>query len=142
MAPSSARRRSAPPPSATPATPGRYDVVVQYFDVNTGAARYQVRVAEAQGDGAVRAEWTANDRFPMRKLDGGSSTRYILRNVALKTGDRIMVEGTPEGARRRRSIMWRLGRRAVSAIPRQSSSASEVRDAQERALRSRRMLRA
>ena len=34
----------------------------------------------------------------MRKLDGGSSTRFILRNVALKTGDRIIVEGTPEGA--------------------------------------------
>ncbi len=75
---------------------GRYDVVVQYFDVNTGAARYQVRVAEAQGDGAVRAEWTANDRLPVRKLDGGSSTRHILRNVALKTGDRIIVEGTPD----------------------------------------------
>jgi alpha-glucuronidase len=78
--------------------PGRYDVVVQYFDVNTGAARYQVRVAEAQGDGAVRAEWTANDRLPVRKLDGGSSARYILRNVALKTGDRIIVEGTPDAA--------------------------------------------
>jgi len=77
---------------------GRYDVVIQYFDVNTGAARYQARLAGAQGDGQVHAEWIANDRLPVRKLDGGSSTRYILRNVALKPGDRLIVEGTPEGA--------------------------------------------
>ena len=72
---------------------GRYDVIVQYFDVNTGTASYRVRVGDA-----VRAEWTANDRLPVRKIDGGSSSRYILRNVELKPGDRIVVEGTPEGA--------------------------------------------
>jgi alpha-glucuronidase len=72
-------------------TAGRYDVVVQYFDVNTGAARYQVRV-----DGTPPAEWTADDRLPVRKLDGGSSTRYILRNVALKQGARITVAGVPD----------------------------------------------
>jgi hypothetical protein len=75
--------------------------VVQYFDVNSGAARYQVRVAGAQaakGSKPVQAEWTANDRFPTRRLDGGSSTRFILPNVALKTGDRIVVEGIPDAA--------------------------------------------
>jgi alpha-glucuronidase len=81
--------------------PGRYDIVVQYFDVNSGAARYHVRVAGAQaakGSKPVQAEWTANDRFPTRRLDGGSSTRFILPNVALKTGDQIVVQGIPDAA--------------------------------------------
>ena len=39
----------------------------------------------------------ADDRFPSRRLDGGSSTRFILPNVPLQPGDRIVVEGTPEG---------------------------------------------
>jgi hypothetical protein len=56
-------------------------------------------VAGAQPGGKpVQAEWTANDRFPTRRLDGGSSTRFILPNVALKTGDRIVVEGIPDAA--------------------------------------------
>jgi alpha-glucuronidase len=77
---------------------GRYDVIVQYFDVNTGAARYNARILGS--DGAAKgapAEWVADDRFPSRRLDGGSSTRFILPNVQLQPGDRIVVEGTPEG---------------------------------------------
>jgi alpha-glucuronidase len=73
------------------AAPAHRDVIVQYFDVNTGAARYRLRV----GDRVV-AEWTAADRFPTRKLDGGSSTRFIAPDVALATGDRIQVEGFPD----------------------------------------------
>jgi hypothetical protein len=82
-------------------TAGRYDVVVQYFDVNvgaTGAARYSARILGA--DGAAKgapAEWVADERFPSRRLDGGSSTRFILPGVQLQPGDRIVVEGTPEG---------------------------------------------
>ena len=74
---------------------------MQYFDVNSGAARYSVRLTgapAAKGGKPVHAEWTANDRFPTRRLDGGSSTRFILPNVALKTGDQIVVEGIPDGA--------------------------------------------
>jgi alpha-glucuronidase len=77
---------------------GRYDVIVQYFDVNTGAARYSARIVGA--DGAAKgspAEWVADDRFPSRRIDGGSSTRFILPNVQLAPGDRVVVEGTPEG---------------------------------------------
>ncbi len=72
---------------------GPHDIVVQYFDVNTGAARYRLRAG-----GRVIGEWTAADRLPTRKLDGSSSTRYVLRGVALKKGDRVEVEGTPEGS--------------------------------------------
>ena len=67
-----------------------HDVAVQYFDVNTGAAHYRARVG-----GKVVAEWTANDRIPSRKLDGGSSSRFVIAGVALKPGDEIQIEGVP-----------------------------------------------
>src|SRR3954469_6518968 len=73
--------------------PGRHDIVVQYFDVNTGAARFRVRA----GDRTL-AEWTASDRIPTRRLDGSSSSRYMVRDVALAAGDTIVVEGIPDGA--------------------------------------------
>jgi alpha-glucuronidase len=73
--------------------PGRQDIVVQYFDVNTGAARFRVRA----GDRTL-AEWTASDRIPTRRLDGSSSSRYVVRDVALAAGETIVVEGIPDGA--------------------------------------------
>lgn len=73
--------------------PGSYDVAVAYYDVNTGAARYRVRAA-----GKVVGQWTASDRLPTRKLDGSSATRRVLRGVRLRKGDRIEIEGTPEGS--------------------------------------------
>ena len=72
---------------------GRHDLVVQYFDVNTGSARFRVRV----GDRVV-GEWTAADRIPTRRLDGSSSSRRVLRDVALRAGDEIIVEGAPDGS--------------------------------------------
>jgi alpha-glucuronidase len=74
-----------------PGGAGRYDIIVQYFDVNTGAARYRVKVGDR-----VLDEWTADDRFPSRRLDGGSSIRRIVRNVALQPGQSIRVEGMPD----------------------------------------------
>ncbi len=68
---------------------------MQYFDVNVGTARYSVNILGAAK--GTPAEWTADDRFPTRKLDGGSSTRFILPNVQLQPGDRIVVEGVPQG---------------------------------------------
>ena len=72
---------------------GRHDIVVQYFDVNTGSARYRVRVGDR-----VLGEWTAVDRIPTRRLDGSSSSRHVFRDVVLAGGDQIVVEGTPDGA--------------------------------------------
>jgi len=70
---------------------GRHDLTVRYFDVNTGAARFRVRVGER-----TLAEWTASDRVPTRRLDGSSSSRYVIRDVALNAGDAIVVEGIPD----------------------------------------------
>jgi alpha-glucuronidase len=71
---------------------GLYDVTVRYFDVNTGSARFRVRVGDRTLD-----EWTAADRIPTRRLDGSSSSRRVLRGVALRSGDDIVVEGIPDG---------------------------------------------
>jgi len=73
-------------------TAGTHDIAVEYFDVNTGAAHYRVRIG-----GRVVAEWTADDHIPSRKLDGGSSSRYVIAGIALKPGDEIEIEGTPNG---------------------------------------------
>lgn len=73
--------------------PGIHDVVVAYYDVNTGAARYRVRAA-----GKVVGEWSAADGLPTRKLDGTSATRRMLRGVQLRKGDRVEIEGTPDGS--------------------------------------------
>jgi alpha-glucuronidase len=86
----------APSCSATfPATrnAGSYEVTVRYFDVNTGAARFRVKVGDR-----VLAEWTAADRIPTRRIDGSSSSRYVLHNVQLAAGEAIVVEGIPDGS--------------------------------------------
>jgi len=72
---------------------GPHDIVVRYFDVNTGAAKFRVRVGDR-----VLAAWTAADRIPTRRLDGSSSSRQVLRDVALVPGDLIVVEGDPDGS--------------------------------------------
>jgi alpha-glucuronidase len=72
---------------------GRRDLVVQYFDVNTGAAHFRIRVGDR-----VIGEWTAADRIPTRRLDGSSSSRRTFRDVALQKGDTITIEGTPDAA--------------------------------------------
>ncbi len=71
---------------------GKFDVAVQYYDLNTGAARFRVRL-----NGQIVAEWTANDRLPSRKIDGGSSSRFVIAGLTLNPGDEILVEGTPDG---------------------------------------------
>jgi alpha-glucuronidase len=71
---------------------GRRDILVRYFDVNTGAARYRLRVGNR-----IAGEWTAADRLPTRRIDGSSSARQIFRGIALKAGDEIRIEGVPDG---------------------------------------------
>ncbi len=87
------------PPSASCAAQFKYagpsgtrDIVVQYFDVNTGAARFRLRAGDR-----VIGEWTASDRLATRRLDGSSSSRRIFTAVALKSGDTITIEGIPDG---------------------------------------------
>ncbi len=71
--------------------PGWYDVTIQYFDVNTGTARFRLLRGSQ-----VLDEWTADDRVPTRTLDGSSSARRVVKGVALRPGDQLRVEGTPD----------------------------------------------
>jgi alpha-glucuronidase len=72
---------------------GQFDVAVQYFDLQSGAAKFSLLV-----NGKSEASWTGNGTFPSRRPNGDNSTRYTARGVKLKTGDVVRVEGSPEGS--------------------------------------------
>ena len=92
-APSSANAASCTATFTYNGPDGASDIAVQYFDVNTGSARFRVRL----GDRVV-GEWVAADSLPTRRLDGTSSSRRVFSAVTLKTGDTIVIEGRPDGA--------------------------------------------
>jgi alpha-glucuronidase len=73
--------------------PGRYTVAVQYFDLQDGIAKYTLSI-----DGQAVGAWSADDKFPSRRLGGDNSTRHIVPNVVLKPGDVVRIEGTPDAA--------------------------------------------
>jgi alpha-glucuronidase len=71
---------------------GTYDLRVEYFDQNTGTSHYRAFV----GDRLI-ADWFAELRLPSARLDSTSSTRRLIHGVALRPGDRIRIEGSPDG---------------------------------------------
>lgn len=70
---------------------GIFDIDVEYFDTNNGAAKFRVFVGAKIVD-----EWIANDDLPTTKLDGTSSTRRRIHHIALRPGDEIRIEGVPD----------------------------------------------
>ncbi len=72
---------------------GKFDVAVQYFDLQGGAAKFKLDV-----NGQTISTWTADAMLPSRRPHGDNSTRFTARGVALKPGDVIRVEGMPDGA--------------------------------------------
>lgn len=71
---------------------GWYTVRVQYFDQNNGQARFRLKVGQQVVD-----EWVADGWVPSAKIDSSTSTRRTVSGLALRKGDRIRVEGRPEG---------------------------------------------
>jgi alpha-glucuronidase len=71
---------------------GWRDIIVQYFDVNNGVSRYRLFVGSQLID-----EWLADDRVPTRRIDSASSARRVISGIALRPGDEIRIEGTPNG---------------------------------------------
>ena len=71
---------------------GRHEVRIRYFDQNNGAARFRLLV-----NGEQLEQWVASDRLPTQKIDGSSSSLRIVPGVALKPGDEIRIEGSPDG---------------------------------------------
>jgi alpha-glucuronidase len=72
---------------------GRFDIAVQYFDLQGGVAHFKLSV-----NGNTIASWAADATFPSRRPDGDNSIRYTARGVSLKPGDVLRVEGTPDGS--------------------------------------------
>jgi alpha-glucuronidase len=70
---------------------GRYDLAVQYFDLNAGKSKFRVLVGDRVVD-----EWIADDHLPARGVGGDSSTRRWIRGLALRPGEAIRIEGTPD----------------------------------------------
>jgi alpha-glucuronidase len=75
--------------------PGWHDLRIQYFDQNNGVSHFRVLV----GDQAVD-EWAAAGNVPSSQIDGSTSTRHTVRGIALRPGDRIRIEGTPDRSER------------------------------------------
>jgi alpha-glucuronidase len=72
---------------------GQFDVAVQYFDLQGGAAKFSVLV-----NGKSVKAWTADAALPSKRPNGDNSIRATARDVALKPGDAIRVEGMPDGS--------------------------------------------
>lgn len=72
--------------------PGKYSVAVQYFDQNNGMARYEVFVNDHLVD-----SWAADDHLPSDKMNGHTSTRHIIKNIELHSGDVLKIIGRPDG---------------------------------------------
>ncbi len=70
---------------------GWYRIAVQYFDERDGVANYRLTVG-----GQVVDEWLANNDLPSDQPNGHTSTRRTITGVALRGGDEIRVEATPD----------------------------------------------
>ena len=74
---------------------GWYEVDVEYFDQRNGKSEFRVLVGEQVVD-----EWVADDNLPATKPNADSSTRRRITGLALRPGDTIRIEGTPDGEER------------------------------------------
>ncbi len=72
--------------------PGKYDIVIEYFDQNHGASRYELTLNHRQID-----TWISDDHLPSDTMNGHTSTRHVTSDVELHSGDELKVVGHPEG---------------------------------------------
>jgi len=72
--------------------PGWFDLRVQYFDTDNGVAHFRAFLGTQLVD-----EWAAADDIPTRRIDAHSSTRRLIAGLALRPGDKLRIEGTPDG---------------------------------------------
>ena len=72
---------------------GKYRIAVEYFDFHDGASTFSLRL-----NGKELAHWTANNTLPTDKMNGSTSTRYLVpESVTLKPGDKLEIAGHPDG---------------------------------------------
>ena len=73
-------------------TPGSYDIDVQYFDGNTGVARFELSLGKQ-----LVESWAADASLPSKIPNGDTSTRKRIAGIRLQPGDEIRITGTPNG---------------------------------------------
>ena len=71
--------------------PGSFNIAIQYFDLRDGVAKFTFQV-----NSSAVASWAADATLPSRRPHGDNSTRHTLCGIALKPGDVLRVEGTPD----------------------------------------------
>ncbi len=74
---------------------GWRDISVRYFDQNDGVSRFRVYVNDQLLD-----EWDASNDIPSRRIDAHTSSRRLIRGVALRKGDKLRITGAPGGPER------------------------------------------
>jgi alpha-glucuronidase len=72
---------------------GRYNIAVQYFDLQGGASRFSLLVKDRPVD-----RWLADSMLPSQRPNGDNSTRRTVSNIDLKPGDTIRIVGVPDRA--------------------------------------------
>jgi alpha-glucuronidase len=82
---------------------GRFDIAVQYFDLQPGVAHFTFGL-----NGQQIVSWAADALLPSRVAaranlapplpNGDNSTRFTVRGVELKPGDVLRVEGAPDSS--------------------------------------------
>jgi len=70
----------------------RYNVAVQYFDLQGGVAKFTLLI-----NSHPAATWQADANLPSTRPNGDNSTRKTIPGIDLKPGDTIRIEGTPDG---------------------------------------------
>jgi alpha-glucuronidase len=73
--------------------PGRFNIAVQYFDLQGGAPDFTLSV-----NGHPVATWLADAMLPSRRPNGDNSTRRTVPAVDLKPGDILRVDGIPDAS--------------------------------------------
>jgi len=71
---------------------GRFNIAVQYFDLQGGIAKFTLLL-----NGQPADSWAADAVLPSRRLNGDNSTRHTVRGIELEPGDLLRMEGTPDG---------------------------------------------
>ena len=71
---------------------GRYNIAVQYFDLQGGAAHFTLTL-----NGKPATIWAADATLPSTRPHGDNSIRRSISAMELKPGDLLRIEGTPDG---------------------------------------------
>ena len=71
---------------------GRYNIAVQYFDLQGGIAHFTLKVNDKPA-----STWAADATLPSNHPHGDNSIRYTVQNMTLNSGDVLRVEGVPDG---------------------------------------------